>query len=62
MSSHHWKSEKQDKIDFGKLSVEEQKRISKAMMDEESEKKAVNETIAAEARKKLDEFRSHHIQ
>lgn len=62
MTSHHWKSDKQDKIDFGKLSVEEQKKISREMMDEESEEKAVNETIAAEARKKLDEYRSRYVQ
>lgn len=62
MNSHHWKSEQQDKIDFGKLSVEEQKKISREMMNEESEEQAVNETIAAKARKKLDEFRARYIQ
>lgn len=53
--------EETDKVDFAKLSPEEQKKNSKEKMNPDQQNVNSNEDIAGEAKKKIDDERSKHI-
>lgn len=48
--------------DFSKLTPEEQREVSRKMIQENNGATPVNETIAQAAKIRLDQFRSRHIQ
>ncbi len=49
-------------INFGKLSPEEQKRISRENMPANNDELAINEKLALENAKKAEEKQSKHVQ
>ncbi len=57
MSTNQYREET-DKVDFSKLTTEEQKKYSREHFDKEQQDVKSNEEIANEAKKKMDQNRA----
>jgi succinate dehydrogenase/fumarate reductase flavoprotein subunit len=58
MSTHESRQDKEGTNDFGKISIEKQKKLSRQRMNKDVSV-TTNEKVAEEAIKRLDEKRAH---